>query len=153
MDLNSNNWSYVGSTNVGGAPRKDGTRAEWWYYVSKNGQVVRHRSDSQDNIINVNLAYTANQRIDNKPTTGYLAVPSNQLCEKYVHRMVAKAFCHNPDPETHTQVNHIDGDKSNNHYTNLEWVTQSQNMKHMHAMRRAAGKQWYGRAGDPKEQS
>jgi hypothetical protein len=27
-------------------------------------------------------------------------------------------------------VNHLDGNKLNNHYTNLEWVTQSENMKH-----------------------
>jgi len=64
--------------------------------------------------------------------------------------MVAKAFLHNPDPLTHTEVDHIDGDKTNNHVDNLEWVTKSENMKRMHARRRAEGKIWYGRAGDIK---
>jgi hypothetical protein len=47
-----------------------------------------------------------------------------------IHRMVAKLFVHNPNPLEYTVVNHIDGDKINNHYTNLEWVTVTENNKH-----------------------
>lgn len=45
-----------------------------------------------------------------------------------VHRLVAEAFI--PRPDWATQVNHIDGDKSNNTASNLEWTTQSLNQLH-----------------------
>lgn len=50
-------------------------------------------------------------------------------CQRYlVHRIVAKAFL--PTQNINYQINHIDGDKTNNCVTNLEWVTPAENMKH-----------------------
>ena len=48
----------------------------------------------------------------------------------FIHRLVAEAFVPNLDPETMTIVNHRDSDKGNNHATNLEWITQSDNVRH-----------------------
>ena len=48
----------------------------------------------------------------------------------YVHRLVAGAFLPPPLSEAHTQVNHKDGDPSNNRADNLAWVTPSENTRH-----------------------
>jgi hypothetical protein len=46
------------------------------------------------------------------------------------HRLVAEHFIFNDDPDNRVFVNHIDGDKSHNCISNLEWVTQSENELH-----------------------
>lgn len=49
------------------------------------------------------------------------------LKQARLHRLVAEAFCHNPDPEHKTQVNHLNEDKLDNRACNLEWVTAKEN--------------------------
>lgn len=40
----------------------------------------------------------------------------------YVDLLVAETFLVNPDPKVYTEVEHIDGDMSNNAASNLRWI-------------------------------
>lgn len=64
---------------------------------------------------------------------GYLSVVLQMNCYKKtirLNRLVAIHFIANPDNKP--EVNHRNGDKSNNHKSNLQWVTKSENEIHAH---------------------
>lgn len=50
----------------------------------------------------------------------------------FIHRLIAEYFIPNPDGKR--CVNHIDGNKNNNHPSNLEWCTQQENIIHAFSM-------------------
>jgi len=67
--------------------------------------------------------------------TGYIYVSlryKKRTFNRYVHRLVGKAHIYNKDNKP--QINHIDGVKSNNNVSNLEWVTCSENHKHAYRL-------------------
>lgn len=48
--------------------------------------------------------------------------------DRGIHQLVMNAF--NPTDNPGLEINHLDGDKSNNKLSNLEWVTHQENMAH-----------------------
>lgn len=98
------------------------------YIVSNRGKVkcIAKRVNASDCVKKVDYLLT-----QHKDKCGYLKVGlSNNKGRKFcsVHRLVATAFI--PNVNNKPQVNHIDGDKTNNNASNLEWCTASENCKH-----------------------
>lgn len=91
---------------------------EEFYKVSNCGRVKSVRF-GKENILNACVS-----------RKGYLQVHlrKNGSGKSFeVHKLVALAFLPKPDGEF--EIDHIDGDKSNNRVDNLEWVTHGENLR------------------------
>ena len=63
--------------------------------------------------------------------TGYMQVTlwiDGRSVAQYVHRLIARAWCRGYKPGL--QVNHKNGDRTDNRACNLQWVTARQNNQH-----------------------
>ena len=118
---------------------KDVVGFEGLYKVSNNGKI---KSLSRD----IPFTNRWGQRITRKSgeiimkpkkisTCGYVRIQlmKNAIDKIYsLHRIVAMAFLENP--KNLPQVNHKDGDKTNNNNWNLEWCTISHNNSHAYKL-------------------
>ena len=85
------------------------------YYICSNGRIFNQRG-----FLN-----------PYKNGAGYLTIDVRKYGVRIypvIHRLVAKAFI--PNPYGKPEVNHINGDKTDNRVENLEWVTHSENKLH-----------------------
>lgn len=90
------------------------------YWIQKDGQVWSQKTNTF--LKHTKGGYKGKYR-------KYALFVNGKYINKYVHRLVMEYF--GPEPkENQTEVNHIDGDTSNNFIENLEWVTSSENTKH-----------------------
>lgn len=64
-----------------------------------------------------------------KRRDGYIAYGLGRKRKAYIHRIVAETFI-GPSPFPKATINHKNGKKSDNRPENLEWVSQSENIKH-----------------------
>ena len=94
------------------------------YAVSKEGEVIDTYCGK-----NIPLIYHKNKYI-----TVYI-YDSDKCRYKNIllHRLVALAWVKNPDHMKYYLVNHIDGNKHNPHYTNLEWTNHKGNVEHAYS--------------------
>ena len=89
-----------------------------------------YKISSEGKILRISKNYYLKPCLDK--SIGYFVVnlydTKGRPHRKFLHRLIAEAFI--PNPENKRTVNHIDGNKSNNELSNLEWATDGENMLH-----------------------
>ena len=130
--ITNERWKHFDTSNTGG-PSKTDRQRYWW--ISDHGRVKCTHS------YNDFVKWPTISLTGGREGSRYSAISPNYLLNKYVHKLVAIKFCHNPFgiyEGREITVDHIDGNKTNNHYTNLEWVTAKEN-QHRYWERYRAG--------------
>jgi hypothetical protein len=104
---------------------------ENWKKIMINGEDSRYSISNLGRVRNDRTNRLLVQTPNKPKRSGYLGVVlmfANKPYFRTVHKLVATYFCENPNSKP--QVNHIDGDKLNNHADNLEWATCRENVTH-----------------------
>lgn len=107
-----------------------------WKYVHKTGKKFKIYEDGTvERLEFITIGkdgkkYKNKQKFMNLQFGEYVRVNLTGFKRDYVHRLVAEHFLETPKNYKELDVNHIDGNKHNNHYSNLEWCTRKENMIH-----------------------
>ena len=98
------------------------------YFVTPQGEVWSTKMKTPKKLSNFNLNKKNNYQVVGG-SFGYTSTGTIKIRE-YVHRLVAETFI--PNPHNLAQVNHINGDKTDNSVSNLEWMSHADNLTHAH---------------------
>jgi len=113
------------------------------YYITKDGKAYREpgrydRNEQHGKINEYGLIYLkpALRGHPGRPEHQYECINISirdengkfvKQIKRSIHQLVASAFV--PNPEGYNEIDHIDRDNRNNHYTNLRWCDHSENMR------------------------
>lgn len=86
------------------------------YWLSASGRIVK-----------LTVYGLVEQKANNLNKSIYTTVSVHKKT-RTLHRLLAQLFI--PNPNNLPQVNHKDGNKKNNHLSNLEWCSGSENLNH-----------------------
>ena len=92
---------------------------ETLYSISEDGMVFSHR---KQNYLKPRLSMDGYNRV--------CLYGENGKYEYRIARLVAEAFVENPNTEDKSQINHIDFNRQNDIFSNLEWVTPLENARY-----------------------
>ena len=95
------------------------------YFVTESGKIYSQRLRGHEKVPKLRELHPKDSGNPLKYLNIILCRDGEQVT-KSIHRLVAEAFVDGYFDGA--VVNHIDGDNRNNHYTNLEWVTQLENI-------------------------
>lgn len=100
------------------------TSERYEYFVTENGEVFKvdtRNGKTSECYYHIAHGYKRIRVMD---------IDTNTRKYLRVGRLVALYYVTNPNPKEYDIVNHIDGNKRNDHYTNLEWCNISINTQH-----------------------
>lgn len=128
------NEEFIESIRLEGEEWRDVVGYEGLYIVSSYGRVASiprvffngHRCHIEGRIMK-----------SFKTPTGYhyVTLSKNGIhLNRSVHKLVAQSFL--PLDSGRPHIDHLDGNKDNNHATNLHWVTRSENMNNLHTLKK-----------------
>lgn len=90
------------------------------YYITEDGRCFNNKTGK----------YLKGQVGENGYLSYNLTVEKGKRKRCYSHRLVAAAYLSSSLDKKKNQINHKDGNKLNNHFTNLEWVTAKENQEY-----------------------
>ena len=104
------------------------------YYVTENGEIWTHWHEGMGEKT-IPRKLKQHERGGTKENDRYLAVNISiknknyktiQQIKYYSHRLIAETLI--PNPNSYSEIDHIDNNKKNNSISNLRWTTRKNNM-------------------------